>query len=78
MKTLQNPHCHFFLSSYATWVLTTPNRTLTQAVRMMNKEGNPYTIWYVPVAHDAGYEINFYAPQVDGAVAVEHIKPRKR
>ena len=65
---------HFFLSSVATWMTTGTDRSLTEAIRMMEKEKLTFTIWYVPVEPKTEYEINFFAPQVPGAHPVETVQ----
>lgn len=61
-----NTKWHFFASSVATWVLTTPERTLGDLIKHMEKEGYPFNLFLVPLPYDADYEINFYQPQVEG------------
>lgn len=58
---------HFFASSICTWITTTEKRDLRQLIKHMDKEGNSYNLFLVPVAHDAPYEIKCYQPQVEGA-----------
>ena len=65
---------HFYLSSVATWMTTGTVRTLSEAVRLMDKEAYTYGIWYVPMEATADYEIRMYAPQVEGAVFVELVE----
>ena len=67
---------HFFLSSVATWMTTGTDRSLTEAIRMMEKEKLTFSIWYVPVEPTTEYEINFFAPQVPGAHHVEMVQFR--
>jgi hypothetical protein len=66
MKTNQPDHSHFFASSVCTWITTNEKRDLRQLIKHMEKEGYPYNLFLVPVAHDAPYEIKTYQPQVDG------------
>jgi hypothetical protein len=61
-----NTKSHFFASSAATWMLTTPERNLKQVLDMMMKEGYPFNLFLVPLPYDADYEINMYQPQVEG------------
>jgi hypothetical protein len=68
------PNAHFYLSSCAQWCTTGTTRTLSEAIKLMDKDKLTYVIWFVPCAADADYEINFYAPQVDGAFPVELIE----
>jgi len=41
----------------------------------MEKEGNPFNLFYVPVSHDTAYEINFYQPQVKGTLYLGFFAP---
>lgn len=63
-----NTKSHFFASSMATWGITTPERTLSDLLKLMEKEGHPFNLFYVPAAYDADYEIHWYQPQVEGTV----------
>ena len=56
---------HFFASSVAQW---RSGLDVSVLIADMKKDGLIFNLWYVPVANDAPYEINFYAPQVDGAI----------
>lgn len=68
------PAHHFLLTSVTTWCTTGTTRTLTDAIKLMDKDKLTYCIWYVPCAADADYQINFYAPQVEGAFPVELVE----
>ena len=63
-----NTQSHFFASSAATWATTTPERTLSDLLKLMEKEGYPFGLFHVPVQWDTNYEINWYQPQVEGTV----------
>ena len=67
---------HFFLTSAAQWLTTGPDRTLAQAIRLMNKDGMPYTIWAIPAPPDADYDIEEYKPMIDGALFMERVEPK--
>jgi hypothetical protein len=69
---------HFFLTSVAQWLTTGPDRTLAQAVKAMDKDGYPYTIWAIPAPPDADYEIEEYRPKVEGALFMERVEPAPR
>ena len=68
MKHTPPPDTHFFASSVATWMTTTPSRSLRSMIRLMEQEGNTFNLFFVPAPYDADYEINMYQPQVEGAV----------
>jgi hypothetical protein len=61
-----NTESHFFASSVATWVTTTPERNLKQVLDLMEKEGYPFNLFSVPLPYDADYEIKMYQPQAKG------------
>jgi hypothetical protein len=64
---VDRPH-HFYASSYCTWKTS---YSLAEVIKFMEKEGNSYTVWYVPVPDEANYEIKRYAPQVEGAFVLD-------
>lgn len=66
MKMKQQANQHFFAASASTWMATTPDRNLSQLMKLMEKEGAGFNLFLVPLPHDADYEINFYQPQVEG------------
>ena len=71
----QSDTAHFFLTSVATWLSTGPNQTLRDCVMQMEREGLQYAVWFIPLPHDAPYEIRSFVPQAEGAVWVETIDP---
>lgn len=64
---------HFFASSFAEWKAL-PD--LRQIIKAMDKEKNTYQLWWLPVPHDTNYEINFFKPQVEGAVFLGTYDPK--
>lgn len=68
MKHTAPPDTHFFASSAATWMTTTPSRSLRSMIQLMEQEGRMFNLYFVPVPYDADYEIKMYQPQVEGAV----------
>lgn len=68
------PAHHFYLASVAQWCTTGTTRTLTDAIKLMDKDKLTYCIWYVPCDPDADYAITYYAPMVDGAFIVELVE----
>ena len=62
---------HFFAASTFTWAHTNPDRNLRDLIKLMDEEGHGYNLFLVPLPYDAGYEINFYQPQVDGTQWLE-------
>jgi len=57
---------HFFAASAFDWAQTTPTRDLREVMHIMEKYGNSYNLYLVPVPHDTNYDINMYQPQVEG------------
>lgn len=74
---MQQPNNHFFASSVATWMVTTPDRDLRAVIKAMEREGFPFNLFLVPGAHDADYEIKTFAPQVEGAQWVGFFETKK-
>ena len=48
---------HFFASSVADWITTTPDRSLSFVLQYMENEGLPFNLFYVPQPWDSNYEI---------------------
>lgn len=61
-----NTKSHFFASSVATWVTTTPERTLGDLIKYMERDGYPFNLFHVPQPWDSSYKIERYQPQVEG------------
>ena len=61
---------HFYASSAAEWMTTTPNRDIRQLLKIMDRSKYQYSVWLVPLPHDANYQIERYAPKVEGAVFI--------
>ena len=59
---------HFFASSSATWATTNNERDLQALLKLMDKEKLAYNLYLVPCKHDTEYEINWFAPQVEGTM----------
>jgi hypothetical protein len=79
MKKEQNEiqDFHFFASSIATWITTTDMRELPDVIKMMEHEGYPYSLFWVPGDWESNYEIRNYAPQVEGAKHLGLFVPAK-
>jgi hypothetical protein len=73
-----NTKSHFYASSVSTWITTTPERTLKEVLAHMEKEGNPFNLFHVPVPYDADYEINWFQPQVEGTLYIGFFEPTKK
>jgi hypothetical protein len=64
-KKIEKRDFHFYASSAAQWLTTTPERDLRALLKAMDKDKHEYVLFYVPLPHDAEYLIE----QVDGARA---------
>lgn len=56
---------HFFASSLAEWRLAEDPATL---INHFKRAGYPFVLWFVPVSIKENYQIDFYRPQVEGAI----------
>lgn len=65
---IKNQTYHFYASSVSTWVTTTDTRSLLDLLKLMEAEGLPYNLFYLPVSHETSYQIKSYQPEVEGAV----------
>lgn len=59
---------HFYASSVATHAVTNDKRDLPALMRLFESEGLPYSVWYVPLPSDAHYQVECYAPKVEGCI----------
>jgi len=59
---------HFYASSAATWVTGEDPEALLERIRKEDGNKLGHSLWFVPVSEDTPYEIEMYAPQVEGAV----------
>ena len=57
---------HFFAASPFMWAQTTPDRNLSELLKLMEKEGHGFNLFLVPLPYAEEYDINFYQPQVEG------------
>ena len=71
---------HFFAASIYDWAITTEKRDLAQLIKIMTDYGHEFNVWLVPCSHEKHYEINWYAPQVEGSqvVGVFPVEKKKR
>jgi hypothetical protein len=69
---------HFFAASTSQWIATTPDRPLPQVLRMMERDGQGYNLFLVPLPHDATYDISFYQPQVEGTQWLGYFEGEKK
>ena len=50
---------------------------IQEVIKWFEKQKVMYSLYYVPVPIAANYEINFYVPQVDGALFLGSFKGKK-
>jgi hypothetical protein len=68
---------HIYGSTAATWATTTETRDLGQLIKLLTLDKMPFSLWYVPLPHDADYEIRMYAPNVEGAIYLGTVQPEQ-
>lgn len=56
---------HFFASSLGRWKVGYDLETL---IKTMKRDGMPFNVYMVPGPVDTPYEIEWFAPQVEGVV----------
>ena len=66
---------HFFAASLRMWKIDTD---IERLIRTMKKERYPFHLWLVPTSVDTDYDIENYAPKVDGAVFLTTIHPKEK
>ena len=69
---------HIYGSTAATWATTTEARDLGALIKLLQADKMPFSLWYVPLAHDADYEIKMYAPAVEGAIYLGTVQPEQQ
>lgn len=69
---------HFFAASIAQWAKTTPTRDLRQLMKLMDKDGQGYNLFLVPLPYDADYDINWFQPQVEGTQWLGFFKVKEK
>ena len=69
---------HFFAASTSTWMATTPDRNLSQVLKLMEKEGHGFNLYLVPVPYSEEYEISFFQPQVEGTQWLGYFEGEKK
>ena len=68
---------HIYGSTLGLWATTTDHRDLGALIKLLQSEELPFSLWYVPLAHDADYVIERYAPAVEGAIFLGTVQPSK-
>jgi hypothetical protein len=58
---------HFFVSSVAHW---RTGKDLETLIKFFKAQGYNFNVFLVPVAEDYSYEIDWYAPQVEGSYVI--------
>jgi hypothetical protein len=67
---------HFYASSVATWATTTETRDLRALIKLMEKQGFNYSLFYVPLPADSSYKIERFVPQVAGLIWLGHFEAK--
>jgi hypothetical protein len=58
---------HFFAASVSQWATTNEERDLSALCALMEKAGQTYNLFLVPVPHTDTYEIEMFQPMVQGS-----------
>jgi hypothetical protein len=69
---------HFFASSIFDWAITNEDRDLPALIKLMTEFGHDFNLWLVPCASSEVYDIEWFAPQVGGAVVVGEFAVKKK
>ena len=69
---------HFFAASIFDWATTTPERSLPELIDLMERKGNDFNLYLVPVPYDTDYKIYHYQPHVEGTQWLGHFKEKKK
>lgn len=67
---------HFYASSVAEWMTTTPDLDLRKLLKLMDKDGYPYNLYFIPLPHDAAYQIKGYEPDIPDAIFLGTYVPK--
>jgi hypothetical protein len=57
---------HFYASNTYQWATTDEGRDLRGLLKLMDKKGDSYDLFLVPLPHNEGYEISGFQPMVKG------------
>jgi hypothetical protein len=66
-------NAHFFASSIRTWATTSEDRSLSDLIKLMDKEKLTYNLWLVPCPSTQAYAIEWFSPQIEGAKLIETV-----
>jgi hypothetical protein len=67
-ETSPQDQFHFYASSIADWRTTNETRDLRALLKIMDKFGYDYNLFFVPLPPASSYKIKRYAPEVEGAI----------
>lgn len=76
MAQTDDQNFHFYASNIGMWATTSPERDLPALIKLMESEGLSYILSYIPLPHDAEYQIRFYQPDVEDMVYMGTFKPK--
>lgn len=66
---------HFFAATMTEWRV---DEDIEHLIRKMRANKDAFSLWYVPTAVNQDYEIEYFAPKVDGAVFLTTIYPKTK
>jgi len=69
---------HFFASNAGAWYTTAIDRDLRSLLKLMEADGLPYMLCYVPLPWNSAYEVKSYQPVVDGIIFMGMFFPKSK
>ena len=77
-KTDKTNDTHFYAANAFMWATTNESRDLPDLLKTMAADKVVYGLWYLPVPYTTNYEIEWYAPKVEGAVYLGTFGEKKK
>ena len=75
---MSNLQFHFYGSNFMGWKTSINLQEVIDYFRIKENAKHNFTLWYVPVADDIPYEINWYEPQVEGRIFLGGYNKKQR
>ena len=72
------PQFHFYGSNLMEWKTSTNLQEVIDHFRTKENAKHNFAVWYVPLADNVEYEINWYEPQVDGRIYLGSYNKKQR
>ena len=75
---MSNLQFHFYGSNFMGWKTSTNLQEVINHFRTKENAKHNFAMWYVPLADNVEYEINWYEPQVDGCIYLGSYNKKQR